>query len=362
MSHAAILGTDGAIARRLNNYEARPQQLAMADAVADAIADRHHLMVEAGTGVGKSFAYLVPAILAAAAEKECRVVVSTHTISLQEQLIRKDIPFLQSVIGQPFTAALVKGRANYLSLRRLRVSQQRVGSLLGEDTLVRQLEQIGRWSRRTADGSRSDLAFQPAPAVWDLVESDSGNCLGRNCADYERCFYYKARRQAFGANILVVNHALFFSDLALRRVGAGLLPKYRVAILDEAHTLEDVAAEHMGLQVTRGQVDYLLNKLFTERRGAAHGLLALYGDRDALNQVVATRAAAEQFFGSVLAWRDGQARRGGPRGLMSESVRVREPNLVPDVLSGELTKLGGVLEVVTQRVPGDEEKIELSSV
>ncbi len=362
MMHATILGPDGSIARRLSNYEARPQQLAMADAVARAIAESRHLMVEAGTGTGKSFAYLVPALLASLQDKECRVVVSTHTISLQEQLIQKDLPFLQTVLPKPFNACLVKGRSNYLSLRRLRVAQQRARTLLVEPGSATQLLEIGRWSRTTRDGSKSDLPFQPPPFLWDLVESDSNNCLGRNCPDHENCFYFKARRQMYSANLLVVNHALFFSDLALRRQGGSLLPRYKVAILDEAHTLEDVAAEHMGLQVTRGQVDYLLNKLFTERRGAAHGLLALYGDQDTINQVLATRAAAEQFFGNVLAWRDGQARRGGPRGLTAESVRVRQPDVVPDVLSGELTKLSGLLEVVTQRISGDEEKIELSSV
>src|SRR4051812_27281870 len=133
MSHHAILGPDGAIARRLGNYEIRPQQLDMADAVAAAIAQKHHLMAEAGTGVGKSFAYLVPAMLAAAQRDDFRVVVSTHTISLQEQLVRKDIPFLQTVLPQPVRAVLVKGRGNYLSLRRLRVAQQRARSLLTED-------------------------------------------------------------------------------------------------------------------------------------------------------------------------------------------------------------------------------------
>jgi ATP-dependent DNA helicase DinG len=268
------------------------------------------------------------------------------------------------VIQQPFTAALVKGRSNYLSLRRLRVAQQRVGTLLGEDTLVRQLEQIGRWSRRTADGSRSDLAFQPSPAVWDLVESDSSNCLGRNCKDYERCFYFKARRQAFGANVLVVNHALFFSDLSLRRVGASLLPKYRVAILDEAHTLEDVAAEHLGLQVSRGQVEYLLNKLLLERRGRLQGLLALHGNNESFQLVSTTRAAADQFFSEVLTWRSQQARRPGgqrPGATGSESVRVRQPGIVPDVLSGELRKLADHVEHIAGRVPSEEEQVELSA-
>src|SRR5262245_63121988 len=180
MSHSAVLGSAGAIAQRLGNYEARPQQLEMAGAVATAIAERRHLMVEAGTGVGKSFAYLVPAIQAALGEQDCRVVVSTHTIGLQEQLIRKDIPFLQSVLPS-FRAVLVKGRGNYISLRRLRVAQQRAASLLSETTAVEQLHRIGRWSRVTTDGSRSDLDFQPLPSVWDLVESDTGNCLGRDC-------------------------------------------------------------------------------------------------------------------------------------------------------------------------------------
>src|SRR5208282_5191713 len=273
MSIASILAPDGAIARRLGNYEPRPQQLEMAQEVADAIAGRHHLMVEAGTGVGKSFAYLVPGILAAAADKNCRVVVSTHTISLQEQLIHKDIPFLQSVMPQKFYPVLVKGRSNYLSLRRLRGAQQRATALLADDNTMQQLRRIGRWSRRTHDGSRSDLDFQPLSTVWDLVESDSGNCLGRKCPDYANCFYYRARRQVHDANIIIVNHALFFSDLAVRRLGGSLLPKYQVAILDEAHTLEDVAAEHLGLHVSRGQVDYLLNKLFHERRDRAYGLL-----------------------------------------------------------------------------------------
>src|SRR5438046_9739121 len=168
MSTASILGPDGLVARRLADYETRPQQLDMADAVADALAGKHHLMVEAGTGVGKSFAYLVPAIQFALQARENRVVISTHTISLQEQLIQKDIPFLQSVMPQPFNAVLVKGRSNYISLRRLRGAQQRGGALLTERDAATQLLAIGRWSRTTRDGSRSDLDFQPAPAGWAL--------------------------------------------------------------------------------------------------------------------------------------------------------------------------------------------------
>jgi ATP-dependent DNA helicase DinG len=362
MSIASILGPDGAIARRLSNYEFRPQQRDMADAVAQAIAAPRHLMVEAGTGVGKSFAYLVPALQAALADKECRVVVSTHTISLQEQLIRKDIPFLRSVMPRDFKAVLVKGRANYISLRRLRGASQRVGTLLAEEGAAAQLVQIGQWSRQTSDGSKSDLSFQPLPAVWDLVESDSGNCLGRKCEDYARCFYFKARREIYNANLLVVNHALFFSDLALRRAGVGLLPKYRVAILDEAHMLEDVAAERLGLQISRGAIEYLLNRLHSQRHD--RGLLAAFGTPESLRQVAAVRMAADQFFAAILDWRARQVRKSGwvrAAGSGSDSIRVRQPEIVPDVLSEELKKLASSLDRLADLRQADEDKIELTA-
>ena len=362
MSIVSLLGPGGAIAQRLGAYESRPQQLGMAAAVEEAIADKHHLMVEAGTGTGKSFAYLVPAIQAAAVNREHRVVVSTHTISLQEQLVHKDIPFLKQALPFEFAAVLVKGRSNYLSLRRLRGAQQRVGMLLTEQVAAQQLQRLGRWSRQTQDGSRSDLDFQPQPAVWDLVESDSGNCLGRQCPDYNKCFYFKARRQMFGANVLVVNHALFFSDLALRRAGASLLPDYKTVILDEAHTLEDVASEHLGLQVGRGSVDYLLNKLYNSR--TRRGLLTAFGAHEAVRQTEVVRGCSEQFFRDVLAWAARQPRPGNPRSgprPAGDAVRVREPNPVGDPLSEELLKLATRLTDLSARL-ADEVKIEFTAV
>ncbi len=358
MSIGSILGGNGLIAQRLHQYESRPQQLAMAEAVAEAIAEPRHLMVEAGTGVGKSFAYLVPAIEAAVAEKNFRVVVSTHTISLQEQLVRKDIPFLQSVMPKPFNATLVKGRSNYISLRRLRGAQQRAGGLLADTANLQQLGQIGKWSRQTQDGSRSDLSFQPLPGVWDLVESDSGNCLGRSCPDYARCFYFKARRHIFAANLLVVNHALFFSDLALRREGASLLPDYKVVIFDEAHTLEDVAAEHLGLQISRGSLDYLFNKLYNPR--SKRGLFASFHDDAAIRQTEAARQAGDRFFESILSWMQAQPRGRGPRPA-GDAVRVREPHPVPDPLSEELKKLSTAVTQVSTRLD-EESRIEFLSV
>jgi len=349
MSVESVLGPRGSIARLWPEFETRREQLGMAAAVADAIAERKHLMVEAGTGVGKSFAYLVPVIQAALEDREFRAIISTHTISLQEQLLRKDIPFLQSVTPQEFKAVLVKGRGNYLSKRRLRVAQQRAISLTPDRRAAEELVQIGKWSRRTQDGSRSDLEFAPHPAVWDLVESDHGNCLGRQCSDHSECFYYRARRGIQGAQILVVNHALFFSDLALRRVGAGFLPDYKVVIFDEAHTLEDVAADHLGLQVTQGGVEYLFNRLLHPTRH--RGLLASYGDDESIAQLEHARQASERFFLSVRTWRD-QSRGTG---------RVREPGIVPDVLSEELSKLASNISRCAESLSSDEEKIELTS-
>jgi ATP-dependent DNA helicase DinG len=349
MSIASILGPGGSIARHLKNYEARPQQQALAESVAQAIAQERHLMAEAGTGVGKSFAYLVPAILAAT-HYQCRVVISTHTISLQEQLLRKDLPFLQQVMPKPFSAVLVKGRSNYVSLRRLRGAVQRQSATLYDPTALQQLQAVREWAGKTTDGSRSDLTFQPLPTVWDLVESDSGNCLGRKCPDFGDCFYYKARRQMHGAQLLIVNHALFFSDLALRREGAGLLPDYRVAVLDEAHTLEDVAAEHLGLQITRGSLDFLLNKLLHPR--GDRGLLFYHKAVEAAHQVECVRQASERFFDEVRAW---HFHRQGSSG------RVRQPHCVADPLSEELLKLSTRVGELAKGLESEEQRVELLS-
>ena len=306
-----ILGPAGRIAARMTNYEHRPEQLHMAEAVSEALARGGHLMVEAGTGVGKSFAYLVPAILATAGERaegepRRRVIISTHTISLQEQLIRKDIPFLNSVIPLEFTAVLVKGRGNYLSLRRLQNAQRRASSTFSQEEEFQQLRQIEAWSQQTGDGSLSDLSFRPLPQVWDEVASDHGNCMGRQCPHYKDCFYYRDRRRVANAQILVVNHALFFSDLALRRDGVSILPEYDAVVFDEAHTIEDVASDHLGLGISSGQVDYLLSKLYNDRTN--RGLLVHHGMGAAQQQVMECRYRADDFF-----WLDPRLARRAPR-------------------------------------------------
>jgi ATP-dependent DNA helicase DinG len=333
---ADILGPEGTIARRLSQYEERPQQLAMADAVAQAIRDRQHLVVEAGTGVGKSFAYLVPAILAATEaeatedkdKRPLRIVISTHTISLQEQLIHKDLPLLNSVIPREFTAVLVKGRANYISLRRLHKALARGGTLFDRDESLQELRAIRDWSERTTDGSRSDLSFQPSPVVWEEVMSDHSNCMGRNCPTYRKCYYYQDRRRAQNAQILVVNHALFFSDLALRRAGVNILPDYDVVVLDEAHTVEAVAADHMGIRLSNGQIEYTLSRLYNERTNK--GLLADYEMRDLQRLVERCRITSDEFFADLLDWQEDKAPANG---------RVTAPLEIKNPLSGELQKL-----------------------
>src|SRR5262249_34505125 len=163
-----------------------------------------------------------------------------------------------------------------------------------------QLTQLGRWARQSREGSKSDLSFQPLPMVWDAVHSDSGNCLGRACPDYAECFYFRARKQMHGAQVFIVNHALFFSDLKVRQEGGNILPDHQAVIFDEAHTLEAVAADHLGVQVSRGSLDWLLNKLQHPR--SQRGLLASIPNDAAHDQLKRTRQTAEQFFANVQEW------------------------------------------------------------
>jgi ATP-dependent DNA helicase DinG len=346
---APILGPQGAIARRLPGYETRAEQLRMAEAVARAIDGSSHLMVEAGTGVGKSFAYLVPAILGAT-QSGRKVVVSTHTISLQEQLLQKDLPFLRAVMPEEFSAVLVKGRGNYISLRRLDAAVTRAGATFQRPEEFDQLSAIRVWAGQTRDGSRSDLSFRPLPSVWDAVVSENGNCLGRNCPRHNDCHYFKARRRMRSANLLIVNHALFMSDLALRSAGASLLPDYDVAIFDEAHTLESVAGEHLGLRITSGQVEFMLNRLFNER--GDKGLLVFHQLHDAIRQVQRVRFAARDFFDDIAVWK---------AGIGPANGRVRKPLGWPETLVEELNRLATAISEGAEDVEGAEQRVELTA-
>lgn len=352
-----ILGARGRVAARLAQYEERPQQLEMARAVAEAIADRRHLIVEAGTGVGKSFGYLAPAILATAEASGAldapprtrRIVIATHTISLQEQLIEKDIPFLRAVMPVEFSAVLVKGRGNYLSRRRFQNAVVRAGSLFAQHDELRELARLPEWVERTGDGSLADLDFRPTPRVWDEVASDAGNCLGRRCPTYETCFYYQARRRAEHAQLLVANHALFLTDLAIRRAGGTLLPDYDVVILDEAHHLEAAASEYLGQSLSSSQVDYVLSKLYNDRQ---RGLLVAHGLHKPQRQVDACRRLAADLFDEIRQWREAEGPRNG---------RVPAPGIVVNGLSAELESLAGALEREAPKVADPSPRHDVTS-
>jgi len=354
----AILGEQGRVAQRLKNYEHRPEQLQMAQAVEAAIASKQHLVVEAGTGVGKSFAYLVPAILAATAnqgegdskKKRTRVVISTHTISLQEQLIGRDIPFLNAVLPVEFSAVLVKGRGNYISLRRLQGAVDRAQSLFTDSQQIEQLERVLKWAKNTTDGSRATLDFRPKGEVWDEVQSEHGNCLGKSCPTYDQCLYYKARRRVWNADLMVVNHALFFSDLALRREGANILPDYDVAILDEAHTLESVAADHLGISLSNGQVEYLLNKLYNDRTN--RGLLHHHSHLPGQKLVSEIRYVATDFFEEIREW---QQQHCGSNG------RIKSPPKLQTDLVTPLNGLANTLSTLAESLTKEEEKVEVAA-
>jgi ATP-dependent DNA helicase DinG len=276
-------------------YEPRPQQLEMSLAVADALEEGKHLAVEAGTGVGKSFAYLVPLILTALA-RQVQVVVSTYTIGLQEQLIAKDIPFLQRHLGCDFKAVLVKGRSNYLCLRRL----ARAGRMEDELFKSRQLEDLDRirtWAAQTSDGSVQELEEQPSPDVWGLVSVEHGNCMWQRCPEYSQCFLMKARARIRDAQLLVVNHHLFFSDLALRQHGAAILPDAGVAVLDEAHQVEKAASEHLGVRLSQYGFEHWLRRLFVP--DTSKGMLAALKAGQAAHLVTRLWEAVPAFFEEV---------------------------------------------------------------
>ena len=342
-----ILAPGGLIARNLETYEPRPEQLEMARAVAGAFDDGEHLLAEAGTGVGKSFAYLVPAILRVAESKQ-RIAVSTYTIALQEQLIHKDLPFLQEVLPMEFSAVLGKGRNNYLCLRRLAMAIKNRNRLFSSDRQLDELAAVGEWAMQTETGSLQDIDFPVGRDVWNKVRSESGLCRGAKCGHRDTCYLQAARQRMQTANILVVNHALFFSDLALPPGATRLLGKYDLLVLDEAHAVEQVASNHFGLSVSSAAVEYSLRDLYNDRTD--RGLLALLDDPDAIAAVNKAAVAAEDFFGAL-------ASAGAP--AVASSGRIRQAGVVPDTLSSALNDVSATLKRLRRTVRDEDQSYEL---
>ncbi len=280
----AILGHEGKVAELLPGYEERPDQLRMAQSVGAAFNQEQIAVIEAGTGTGKSLAYLVPAILWSRQNRE-RIIIATRTINLQEQLIRKDLPFLQQATGIDFYAVLVKGRGNYLCRRRLDTAFTETGLFDEQQTAA--LKDLLAWSEKTAAGDREELPVAPEDTLWEEVRCEVDQCARTHCAHYAGCFFYRARRQAAQADLLVVNHALLLADLALRHstdnyTAAAVLPPCERMILDEAHHLEDVATSYFSTRVTRFVFARVLNRLRHPRkpeRGLLPRFLTLLGNR-----------------------------------------------------------------------------------
>jgi len=254
-----LLGPGGRFAKLCDGYEHREEQVEMAVAVADALLHKEHLLVEAGTGVGKTVAYLTPAILHATTGRP--LIVSTHTINLQGQLVNKDIPLMTSVMDEhPFRAVLMKGRSNFLCLQELDHLQ---AALPYEDPIF---EKLREWVSKTQTGDIAELDF--SFPEWSEVCCNGDTCKGGECHyNSEKCFYFKRRREAQAADIVVVNHALFFADMSLRMVNPseGILPDYGAVIFDEAHHLEDVATDSFGIEFSNYRVPMLLNRIKKRR-------------------------------------------------------------------------------------------------
>ena len=373
---ANLLSESGPVARVLGTsaFEDRPGQRDMAAFVADAYNDGGVALLEAGTGVGKSFAYLVPAIEWARVNGE-RTVVSTNTINLQEQLVGKDLPILARAFStgeRAVTFALLKGWRNYLCLSRLEQARAGQESLFDEGRGA-ELEAIAGWASRTADGSLSDLVEEPSSDVWDAVAAESDLCTRLKCPHFDRCFVFAARRRAAEADVVVVNHHLLASDLAVRIASdnwqeAAVLPPYRRLVLDEAHHLEDVAAQHLGTQVSMIGVQRLLGRLERNGRGLLPTLAAelrthedlmsaasrdLLG-RTVLDALVAARRWADELFGRLGRRLDAEQVLRFTDAFASDNVWREGLDVALDNLLVAFSKLRDGVETIADRLSIDD--------
>jgi len=352
-----VLSPGGYVAQNLAGFEQRPQQVEMACAIKEAFASGRHLVTEAGTGIGKSFAYLIPAI-ELIWRRAGKVLVSTFTITLQEQLINKDIPFLANCLplatsrsrtcpaSPGFTAVLAKGRGNYLCKRRLEFAMRKQRLLFNQFTSA--LAAINNWANQTKDGSLSDIQFVPKSTIWDLVKSEHGNCLGRRCPHFNDCFYWRARRRLENADIIVANHALMFSDLVLKDQDASVLPNYRFVLIDEAHNIEHVAEEHFGINISDRRIKLLLGNLYNPR--TRKGILAYRKADNAIDTVGLINKEARNFFKRIDNWYE----------ETEHETRGRcYKNFVDDNISGHLKNLQSQLAKLAKDTEDIDEKLEI---
>jgi len=336
-----IFGPGGLLAQRHPGYEFRPSQLSMARIAEEAFAKKQHVLIEAGTGTGKTLAYLIPAIRSGR-----RVVVSTATKSLQEQLFQKDVPFLQKHFAPNLKAALMKGRANFLC-------RQKVHQMAGQPVLkgmdeIEWFAQIRDWEKLTETGDRSELTFLPDDAeLWNRLDARSDLCTGKKCAEFEQCFVTAMHQRAQEADLIIVNHHLFFADLAIRQDDFGsILPEYSAVVFDEAHEIEDVASDYFGRQLS----SYGLEELV---RDTENTLRVLRIEKAALRRLPARlREQARSFFERFPA-REGRY----PFGAAERGAFLDQNREAYDELAGALKRLETELAALT---PKPEEVIQLA--
>ena len=343
------------ILAKSRDFEYRPQQQELAVAVAEALIHSRPLVAEAGTGVGKSLAYLLPAARFAL-ETGRKGVISTHTINLQEQLVRKDIPIVRKLVGDELPSVLLKGRQNYVCPARLRRALEQAGDLFtGAEN--DELEVLRKWAEATRDGTLSDLDFQPQMKVWLQVCSEAHLCTARHCGPRGNCFFQEARKAAADARLVVVNHTLFFALLntepdpdeeEVKKTKGFLFPN-DFAVLDEAHTLEQVAAVQLGLRVSQSGLRFDLQRLYHPR--THKGLLKAFRKASAMQAVEETLTAAERFFQQV-----GEVAKFGD---FSKECRVREPAVVSNTLADPLRRLWQEIDALAADVDGEATRAEL---
>ena len=342
--------SENGLLSKAKNFEFRPQQQEMAVAVAQALEEDRHLVVEAGTGVGKSLAYLVPAILFAL-EQHKKAVISTHTINLQEQLLYKDIPILKKVLPVEFDAALMKGRQNYLCPRRLERALQSSKELFTgpEDN---ELNRIAEWASKTRDGSLSDLSIEPDPKVWAQVCSEAHICTQKTCGQNPRCFYQQARRKLLAADVIVLNHTLLFVLLGdpkeQEERESGFLFPNDFIIFDEAHTVEQVASKQIGIGVSQYGLRSTIQRLYNAR--TRKGLFTVMRDAAGVRLAAESIDDLEKFFDAVESKSDFRKGR---------EFRVRDVDLVPDTITGRLVALQARIAEVVKRSDDEILKAEL---
>ena len=336
----------GLLSDAIEEFERRPQQIAMAEAVGRAFDDKHHLIVEAGTGTGKSLAYLIPAILWAVKHNK-KVVVSTYTKTLQEQLLYHDIPLLNEKLKIPFRYALCLGHENYLSLRRLkRASQKSLFTMVEEDE---QMAAIFDWVSETPNGTKGDLPFEPLSSVWEDVGRQKDLCLGKNCETYNTCYYFKERKRWFGAHLLIVNHHLFFANVASNGV---VLPRFDAVIFDEAQNIEESATSLLGLEISNSYLYYFLDRLYHSR--TRKGLLSRIEHDYVIylrNQVGVVRKAVETFFARILE----------EYGQKDRVLRLYKPITVDNSIYFPMKELHENLKSFEGMVQSEEDRIEITA-